>query len=101
MVNANGVPASPSREEAAMADWWRAFLEFESFADVWLDALVIMTVLLGGLAGWAVCQLTHRQRGIEVDRPVTDVLPLPPPPVVVPDTVPEDWMEPEEVESVD
>lgn len=69
----------------------RAFLDFESYADPMLDALVILCVLLGGIAGWAVCQLTHKQRGIEVDRPITDALPMPPPPVVVPDHVPEEW----------
>jgi hypothetical protein len=64
-----------------------------SYIDPWLLVLVLMS----GLAGWAICQVTHRQRGIEVDRPVTDVLPMPPPPVAVPDHVPEDWTsEPDE-----
>ncbi len=36
--------------------------------------------------GWSLCWATHKQRGIEVDRPVTDMLlPGPPPPIVVPD----------------
>ncbi len=43
------------------------------------------------LAGFTLCWGTHRQRGIEVDRPVTDNLPLLPSPIVVPDYVPDDW----------
>ena len=43
------------------------------------------------LAGFTLCSGTHRQRGIQVDRPVTDNLPLLPSPIVVPDYVPDDW----------
>lgn len=45
---------------------------------------------LWALVGWELCRFTHKQRGIEVDRPVTDV--FPPAPVVVPDTIP-GWIE--------
>lgn len=61
-----------------------------------IDPFFVLILLwccgLWALVGWELCRLTHKQRGIEVDRPVTDVLPVPPTPVVVPDTVP-DWME--------
>ena len=59
--------------------------------DPWLVVLTVYVFLLGGIGGWAICQVTHKQRGIEVDRPLTDNLPLSPRPTVVPDTVPEDW----------
>lgn len=63
--------------------------------------LVFLVVVMAGTWTWAgieICRITHKQRGIEVDRPVTDVLPLPPPPVIVPDDDPvpdviPDWME--------
>lgn len=71
-----------------MSDWL-------SNIDPALAALSVYLVVLGCLGGWAFCQVTHRQRGIEVDRPITDVLPLPPPPVVVPDHVPDEWVDPE------
>lgn len=51
--------------------------------DPWLLVLVLYVFTLGGIGGWAICQVTHKQRGIEVDRPVTDNLPVPPPPIVV------------------
>jgi len=68
-------------------------VEYLRLIDPWLVVLAVYLVLLGGVGGWAVCQVTHKQRGIEVDRPVWDVLPMPPPPVVVPDHVPEEWEE--------
>lgn len=73
-----------------MSDWL-------SNIDPVLAGLVLFVFAMGVLAGWAICQLTHKQKGIEVDRPVTDVLPMPPPPVVVPDTVPDEWTDSEEV----
>jgi hypothetical protein len=48
--------------------------------------------ILWCLMGFALCWGTHRQRGIEVDRPVTDNLPLLPSPIVVPDHVPDEWL---------
>lgn len=66
-------------------------IEFEKNIDPKLLALVVYTLILGLIGGWAICQVTHKQRGIEVDRPLTDNLPGPPPPIVVPDHVPEDW----------
>ena len=61
-----------------------------------IDWLFVVTFLscctLWCLAGFALCWGTHRQRGIEVDRPVTDNLPLLPGPIVVPDHVPDEWL---------
>jgi len=68
-----------------------AAAEYLKLIDPRLLALVLYVFLLGGIGGWAVCQVTHKQRGIEVDRPITDNLSMPPPPVVVPDHVPEEW----------
>jgi hypothetical protein len=59
----------------------------------WLFALMLMSCcILWCLAGFTLCWGTHRQRGIEVDRPITDNLPLPPAPIVVPDHVPDEWI---------
>jgi hypothetical protein len=58
-----------------------------------LAALSAYLFLLGGIGGWAVCQVTHKQRGIEVDRPLTDNIPVPPPPIIVPDHVPDDLLQ--------
>lgn len=44
-----------------------------------LTLMLIGTFALWGCAGWALCGVTHRQRGIEVDE------------VHVPDFVPPDW----------
>jgi hypothetical protein len=74
-----------------------AAAEYLKLIDPRLLALVLYMFLLGGIGGWAVCQVTHKQRGIEVDRPITDNLPMPPPPIVVPDHVPEGWTEDERV----
>jgi len=60
-------------------------------ADPWLYVLTLYVFVLGLIGGWAFCQVTHKQRGIEVDRPITDNLPGPPPPIVVPDHVPDGW----------
>jgi hypothetical protein len=54
-------------------------------------ALAFYMLGLGLVGGWALCQVTHKQRGIEVDRSISDNLPLPPAPVVVPDCVPDEW----------
>lgn len=62
-----------------------------SYIDPNIVVLAVLQLVLGLIAGWAICSVTHKRRGLEVDRPVTDVLPVPPPPVVVPDTVPEEW----------
>lgn len=61
----------------------------------WLFVFMVFLPCCGAwcLLGWELCHITHRQRGIEVDRPVTDNLPVPPQPVVVPDHVPEEWKE--------
>lgn len=67
--------------------------EWFGYIDPWLVVLVIYVFMLGGIGGWAICQVTHKQRGIEVDRPITDNLPMPPPPIVVPDHVPDGWIE--------
>ena len=69
----------------------RTLIEFEKNIDPVVAGLLLFMGIVCGIGGWAVCGLTHRQRGIEVDRPVTDALPLPPPPVIVPDHVPDDW----------
>jgi hypothetical protein len=69
--------------------------DYLKLIDPILAAMVIGLTILSGVAGWAICQVTHKQRGIEVDRPVTDNLPVPPPPVVVPDHVPDEWGVPE------
>jgi hypothetical protein len=66
-------------------------LHWLSYPDPWLYVLAAYVFLLGAVGGWAICQVTHKQRGIEVDRPVTDNLPLPPAPVIVPDHVPAEW----------
>lgn len=62
-------------------DWTFVLLVLLPFGVVW------------ACLGFEICHVTHRQRGIEVDRPVTDNLPIPPPPVVVPDHVPDGWEE--------
>ncbi len=54
---------------------------------------ISLCCLLWAIVGYLLCQATHKQRGIEADRPVTDNLPVPPKPVVVPDTVPDEWTE--------
>lgn len=68
-----------------------AVKEWLGYGDPWLYVLTLYVFVLGGIGGWAICHVTHRSRGIEVDRPPTDALPLPPAPVVVPDHVPQDW----------
>ena len=70
-----------------------AVWEFEKNTDPVIAGMIVFIFACGLLGGWAICQVTHKQRGVEVDRPVTDV---PPPPVVIPDTVPEEWVEEEE-----
>jgi hypothetical protein len=62
----------------------------------WFFVLCVLlpTWILWALMGYALCWGTHKQRGIEVDRPITDNLPRPPAPIVVPDTIPEDWLAP-------
>lgn len=50
---------------------------------------IIGLCLLWCIVGYELCQVTHKQRGIDVDRPVTDNLPPPPPPVIVPNTADE------------
>lgn len=60
-----------------------AIKEWLSYPDPWLCVLTAYVFVLGGIGGWAICQVTHKQRGIEVDRPITDILPVPPPPIVV------------------
>jgi hypothetical protein len=62
-----------------------------SYVDPMLAAIFFATNILWAIIGFEICRATHKQRGIEVDRPVTDGLPVPPPPVVVPDHVPDDW----------
>lgn len=64
-----------------------------------VDKAMLLIVLLclqitGGVVGFLVCEATHKRRGLESDRPATDVLPLPPAPVIVPETADElidDW----------
>lgn len=69
-------------------------IEFEKNLDPVLAALVVLVAIFSGIAGWAVCQLSHRQRGLEVDRiGPSDFLPMPPAPVIVPDHVPQEWEE--------
>jgi len=60
--------------------------------DWWFVFMFLPCCIRWGLAGFALCWGTHRQRGIEVDRPVTDNLPLLPSPIVVPDHVPDEWL---------
>jgi hypothetical protein len=62
-------------------DWWG------------FTVLLLGTVSLAFVAGIEWCRFTHKQKGYEVDRDVSprDLLPMPPPPVVVPDHVPDDW----------
>lgn len=52
-----------------------------------IDWVFVLMVLLPCCALWALvgfelCRVTHKQRGIDVDRPVTDN---------IPDFVPDDW----------
>jgi len=67
------------------------------FVQQWdlIDKQVLILFLygigLGVVAGVAFCHVTHRQRGIEVDRPLSDNLPIPPAPIIVPDHVPNEW----------
>ena len=68
-----------------------SLIEFEKNIDPKILALCLYMLALGLIGGWAICQVTHKQRGIEVDRPLTDNLPLPPAPIVVPDHVPDEW----------
>ena len=59
----------------------------------WPFAIMLLACCtLWCFAGFTLCWGTHRQRGIEVDRPVTDNLPLLPTPIVVPDHVPDEWL---------
>jgi hypothetical protein len=60
--------------------------------DWWFVFMFLPCCIMWCLAGFALCWGTHRQRGIEVDRPVTDNLPLLPSPIVVPDHVPDEWL---------
>lgn len=55
-----------------------------------LVVLVLFVAAVGGVAGWAICQLTHKQHrpGQEADR---IELPLPPAPIIVPEHVPPEW----------
>lgn len=55
-------------------DWWELKIAILALCAMWC------------IVGYLLCQATHKQRGIEVDRPITDNLPTPPQPVVVPDT---------------
>lgn len=61
----------------------------------WLFVFMVFLpcCILWAVMGFEICRVTHRRRGLEVDRPITDNLPLPPPPVVVPDHVPDEWKE--------
>jgi len=64
---------------------------------VHLDPVAVVAVVLSSalwaLVGFELCRVTHKQRGLEVDRPVTDALPPLPDWVhgSAPDYIPEDW----------
>jgi hypothetical protein len=69
-------------------------VEYLKLIDLRLLALVLYMLVLGVIGGVTGCHLTHKQRGIEVDRlGWRGFVPMPPPPVIVPDTVPKDWVE--------
>lgn len=50
-----------------------------------LKVAILALCAMWAVVGYLACGATHKQRGLEADRPVTDILPQPPSPVIVPD----------------